>query len=78
METKGRDLLVDYLKKRGIKHRYFADKIGTSTCTLHSILKKNHVPHISILYNIEKNTLGRVTLYDWVSNECHDKTNQNE
>jgi DNA-binding XRE family transcriptional regulator len=63
---KAHELLIEFFRERGIKNNVFAEKIGTSTCTLFNILKKGHVPNISLAYEIEKKTNGRVTLYDWI------------
>jgi|HubBroStandDraft_4_1064222.scaffolds.fasta_scaffold2022727_1 hypothetical protein len=59
--------LQSYLESRGIKHRFFADKVGISTSTLHSFLKRGNMPSMRLAYEIEKETGGLVSLYDWLS-----------
>ena len=58
--------LCEYLDFRGIKHSVFAKKIGTSTTTLHKILKKGLMPALKMAIEIEKKTKGEVGVYDWV------------
>ncbi len=61
--------LCEYLDFRGIKHAVFAKKIGTSTTTLHQILKKERVPSLKLAVEIEKKTKGLVTVYDWLNSK---------
>ena len=51
--------LCEYLDFRGIKHSVFAKKIGTSTTTLHKILKKGLIPSLKTAIEIEKKTKGK-------------------
>ncbi len=57
--------LCEYLDFRGIKYHVFAKKIGTSTTTLHQILKKGRDPSLKLAIEIEKKTKGLITVYDW-------------
>lgn len=60
--------LQGYLDSQGIKHRFFAEKVGISTSTLHGIIKRKNLPSLKLAYEIEKETHGLVTLYDWIDN----------
>ena len=59
--------LQQYLDSHGIKHRFFAQKIGISTSTLHCLLKKRNMPSLKLAYDIEVQTSKAVTLYDWLT-----------
>ncbi len=65
--------LQRYLDSHGIKHRFFAEKIGISTSTLHCLLKKRNLPSLKLAYEIEKETNSLVTLYDWVEKAVEKK-----
>jgi DNA-binding XRE family transcriptional regulator len=71
--------LCEYLDFRGIKYHVFAKKIGTSTTTLHQILKKGRDPSRKLAVEIEKKTQGFVTVYDWdlPTENVKDKKEQN-
>jgi len=71
--------LGEYLRVRGTKHIVFAEKIGTSTTTLHNILKKGLIPSLPIAIEIEKKTKGVVSVYDWDSTQDQEesKTHKN-
>ncbi len=59
--------LRQYLDSTGIKHRFFAQKMGISTSTLHALLKKRSLPSMKLAYDIEIQTSKAVTLYDWLT-----------
>lgn len=63
--------LCEYLDFRGIKYHVFAKKIGTSTTTLHQILKRGRIPSLKIAIEIEKKTKGLITVYDWEPSPKH-------
>jgi hypothetical protein len=58
--------LREFLDRNGIKYRSFAKIIKTSPFTLHGILNDIRLPTLTMAYEIEKKTMGAVTLYDWV------------
>lgn len=65
METK----LKKYLKQRGISQRWFANAIGTTPAHLGLLLKGHHLPGLRLAHEIEKQTGGMVTMYDWLKEE---------
>lgn len=58
--------LAEYLDFTGIKHAVFAKKIGTTTTTLHNILRKGLTPSLKLAIAIEKETKGKIRVYDWL------------
>lgn len=57
--------LQRYLDAKGIKHKWFADRIGISTATLHHILKGHHLPTLVVAVDIENLTHNAITVHDW-------------
>jgi predicted transcriptional regulator len=55
-----------YLHDRGLKHRYFADKIEISTSSLHHILTGRYLPSIPVASRIQQQTRNSVTIEDWL------------
>ncbi len=61
--------LREFLDTNGIKHCKFAETIGTSKFTMHSILNGVRYPTLELATTIEEKTMGAVTLYDWILKE---------
>ena len=55
-----------YLKHQGKTQVFFATKIGTTPTHLGRLLTGKCCPTIRLAYEIEKETGGLVTLYDWI------------
>ncbi len=49
--------------------KYVATKLGISPSTLHEILRLDKMPSIKVAYEIEKYTMGAITIYDWLDHE---------
>ena len=64
--------LEKYLTHKGISQRFFAKKIGTTPNNLNLLVKGKSTPTLRLAYEIEKNTGGLVTLYDWLPPESFD------
>lgn len=62
--------LEKYLKHRSISQRGFAKKIGTTPNNLSSLIRGKSVPSLRLAYEIEKQTGGMVTLYDWIPEDA--------
>jgi DNA-binding XRE family transcriptional regulator len=58
--------LREYFDRYSVKHRGFAKTLGISTFTLYNLLNDRSVPKLEKAWEIEKETRGMVTLYDWV------------
>lgn len=67
--------LEKYLSHRGISQRFFARKVGTTPGNMNLLVKGKSMPGLRLAYEIEKNTGGLVTLYDWLSPESFDIEN---
>lgn len=61
--------LEKYLTHKGISQRFFARKIGTTPNNLNLLVKGKSTPGLKLAYEIEKNTGGLVTIYDWLPPE---------
>lgn len=61
--------LEKYLKHRCISQRGFAKKIGTTPNNLNLLVRGKSTPSLRLAYEIEQNTGGLVTVYDWLSEE---------
>lgn len=61
--------LRNYLKNRGISQRWFAKAIGTTPNNLSLIISGKSTPSLRLAHEIEKQTGGMVTMYDWVKDE---------
>lgn len=61
--------LEKYLKHRCISQRGFAKKIGTTPNNLNRLIKGKSSPSMRLAYEIERQTGGLVTLYDWIPDE---------
>lgn len=66
--------LIDYLEYTGIKQLVFARKLGTNTTTLHNILRKGLMPSLEIAVAIERETKGKVSVYDWLKTKENQKS----
>lgn len=64
--------LEKYLTHKGISQRFFAKKIGTTPNNLNLLVKGKSTPTLRLAYEIEKNTGGLVSLYDWLPPESFD------
>jgi DNA-binding XRE family transcriptional regulator len=58
--------LLDWVKKKCIKQKGMAEKIGVSEATLHEILLHNKSPNLKVAYAIEIFTEGDITIYDFI------------
>lgn len=58
--------LEEYLKHNCITQSGFARKLGITKNYMSLLVKGKSVPSIELAYAIEKNTRGRVTVYDWI------------
>jgi DNA-binding XRE family transcriptional regulator len=65
--------LREYLKKRHMKQKGFAQEVGISTATLHHLLKGNNLPSIATAIAIEEKTQKFISVYDWVKSKKADK-----
>jgi len=61
--------LKKYLKYNGISIRRFSQFIGTTPNNLGLIVNGKRTPTIKLAWEIEKNTMGSVTLHDWIPEE---------
>jgi hypothetical protein len=55
-----------WIEENDKKQRGVAEKLSISTSTLHEILRKGLMPSLKLAYEIEKYTLGAITVYDWL------------
>jgi transcriptional regulator with XRE-family HTH domain len=65
--------LKKFLEVNEITYREFAKIIGTSIFTLTNILNGIRLPSLKLAINIEKATLKKITVYDWLT----EKDNKN-
>ncbi len=65
--------LKDYLKEKGVSQKWLAKKIKTTETNLSSIVNGKSTPTLRLAYEIEKNTSGEVTIYEWVKKENDEK-----
>lgn len=63
---------AEWMKHNDRKQLGVAKKIGVSQAHMHDIVRKGHIPSLKIAYEIEKYTLGAITLYDWVDQSAAD------
>ncbi len=68
--------LEKYLKHHSISQRGFAKRIGTTPNNLNKLVKGLSTPSLGLAYEIEKNTGGMVTVYDWLPLEAFDKNEE--
>jgi transcriptional regulator with XRE-family HTH domain len=54
--------------------KYVAVKLGISPSSLHEIIRLDKLPSIRIAYEIEKYTMGAVTIYDWLDQDLNNKS----
>lgn len=54
--------------------KYVAAKLGISQSTIHEIIHLDKLPSIPVAYEIEKYTMGAVTLYDWLDQDLNNKS----
>ena len=59
--------LRNYLTNRGISQRWFAKAIGITPNHLSRIISGKSIPTIKLANEIEKQTGGLITMYDWVN-----------
>lgn len=62
--------LEKYLAHNGISQRFFAEKINTTKNNLNLLVKGKSTPSIRLAYEIEKQSGGMVTVYDWLPAEA--------
>ena len=63
-----------WIEENDKKQRGVAEKLSISTSTLHEILRKGLMPSLKLAYEIEKYTLGAITVYDWLDEvQCEKK-----
>ncbi len=62
-----------YLSQRGAPtQRDFADMIGTTPTNLGRLVNGKSSPSLRLAYEIERNTKGLVTVYDWLTDNMID------
>jgi plasmid maintenance system antidote protein VapI len=61
--------LKEFLDMNHISYSGFASIIKTSKFTIHEIIHGKRLPKMELAIEIEKKTMGKVTLYDWKLNE---------
>jgi Helix-turn-helix len=59
-----KNTLEHYLEQIGIKHYYFAKKIGVTAKTLSRVIN-GFMPTLKMAIEIEKATDGKIGVYDW-------------
>ena len=57
---------AEWVKKKGVKQRHIADKIGVSTSSLHEILRLDKIPSVQVCGAIREFTDGDITFDDWL------------
>lgn len=65
--------LEKYLKHRCISQRGFAKKVGTTPNNLNLLVRGKSTPSLRLAYEIEQNTGGLVTVYDWLTEDAQMK-----
>jgi transcriptional regulator with XRE-family HTH domain len=58
-------MLREYLDSHGIRHSFFADKLGVSRMQMSRMLRPGFTPTLDIIDKVEKMTLGNVKYKDW-------------
>jgi len=69
--------LEKYLKHRCISQRGFAKKIGTTPNNLNLLVHGKSTPGLRLAYEIEQNTGGLVTMYDWLTEDFNSVEQEN-
>lgn len=62
-----------WIQNNDKKQRGVAQKLGISTSSLHDILRKGQMPSLKLAYEIEKYTMGAVTVYDWIDDSAYEQ-----
>ncbi len=57
--------LKEFLDMNHISYGGFGEMIKTSKFTIHGIIHGKRLPKMELAMEIEKKTMGAVTLYDW-------------
>ncbi len=58
--------LKKYLTHSSISQKGFAKKVNTTPNNLSLLVRGKSTPGIRLAYEIERNTGGLVTMYDWI------------
>ena len=57
--------LQTYINENGLKHSWFAGKIGISPTQLSYLLNNHRKPSLQLAVKIDRETKGKVSVYDW-------------
>jgi hypothetical protein len=69
--------LLEYLIENGIGQNFFGKKLKTSQSVIFRILRKGQMPTLKLALAIEKQTKGKVTVYDWLPENKNSAKPQN-
>jgi hypothetical protein len=58
--------LLEYLLENGIGQNFFGKKVKCCQSSMCRILRKGQMPTLKLALAIEKQTKGKVTVYDWL------------
>jgi len=64
---------AEWMQNNDKVQKYVAVKLGISQSSLHEIIRLDKIPSIPIAYEIEKYTMGAVTIYDWLDQDLINK-----
>jgi len=65
-------ILKKYLKENGLRHDFFARRVGVTAPALHTYVSKGILPPSRVLCAIEDETKGKVSIRDMVR-EHHER-----
>jgi transcriptional regulator with XRE-family HTH domain len=61
--------LKDYLDEKGIKYKFFAQKLGVSYQHFWRLVQGKSLPSLTLVSKIKKATDNQVTFDDWLTEE---------
>ncbi|MDE2239043.1 MAG: helix-turn-helix transcriptional regulator [Rhodospirillales bacterium] len=61
--------LAQYLAENGLKHQWFAEKLGITKFRMSGIITGKKTPTLGEIAEIERLTTGAVTFHDFVSTQ---------
>lgn len=64
---------AEWMQNNDKVQKYVALKLGISASSIHEIICLGKMPSIKIAYEIEKYTMGAITIYDWLDQDMHNK-----
>jgi hypothetical protein len=67
--------LREYLDSHGIKHHFFADKLGISRMQMTRMLRPGFKPTLDIIDEVETLSYGMVKYRDWIDDYRKHRTN---